>query len=68
MSGATYTVYVSSSNDITDQVPDAEFSTIAASVKGTTLGGYNNMHLYTLYIIFITDNCGSAHKVYYRRA
>ena len=38
ISGATYTVYVSSSNDITDQVPDDQFGTIAASVQGTTLG------------------------------
>ena len=38
ISGVTYTVYVSSSNDITDQVPDDQFGTIAASVQGTTLG------------------------------
>ena len=37
-SGVTYTVYVSSSNDITDQVPDEEFDTIAVSVQATTLG------------------------------
>ena len=37
-SGVTYTVYVSSSNDITDQVPDEEFETIAVSVQATTLG------------------------------
>ena len=57
ISGVTYIVYVGSSNDITDQVPDEHFGTIAASVQGTTLGRYAtiilpvhdivSIHLYT---------------------